>query len=199
MSEDLHLDALLGRGGAQKRHFGQRELAGQGDALGTQAGRRPHTGQIVGVHLGGQVQRSLGQRAGDLGGQADILHDEAVGAGAVGLAHAFQRRIYLARQDHRVHGHIDGNAAQMREIAGLPQGLDSEIVGPAACVERLEPQVHRIGPRRHRRMERHHIPGRRQQFHVLHVISPHHASSPNPRHRFAQGTQRGPDRHLHLC
>ena len=137
------------------------------------------------------MQRRFGERAGDLRGQADVLHDEAIGSGAVSLAHAFQGLPYLVGQDDGVHGDVDGNPAQMREVAGLPQRLQGEVVGPAPRIEGLKPQIHRIGPASHRRMQRRHIAGRRQQFYVSHSLSPHH--------RFAQGSQRGPERCLHLC
>lgn len=60
------------------------------------AARTP--GEVVGVHLRGKVQRRFGERAGDLRSQADVLYDEAVGSGAVSLAHAFQGLPYLVGQ-----------------------------------------------------------------------------------------------------
>ena len=147
VSEHLYLDALLSRGRGQQLHLGQRQLARQGDALGAQAGRRAHTGQVMGVHLGGQMQRRFGQRARQLAGQADVLHDEPVGAGTPRLAHALQGLLHLAGQNDRVHGDVDRHAALVGIAAGLAQGFDGEVVGAAPGVERFQSQIDGIGAR----------------------------------------------------
>lgn len=164
VGEGLHLHPHLAGRLGEDADFAQIELAAQGDALGPQPRGGGQTVQIEGVHLGGSVHPRLGQGFPQAGGQADVLHDEGIGASAPCLAGAFEGGVHFFRQNDHVEGHVHGNAAQMGVVAGLLQGFQGEVVGIAAGVELIEPQIHRVGPCGHSGVEGRHVSGGRQQL-----------------------------------
>ena len=56
----------------------------------------------------------------------------------------------------------------MGEIASFREGAKREIIGPAARIERLKPQINRIGASADSGMESSCAPSRRKQFDILH-------------------------------
>ena len=166
--ERLHFQALLLGRTHEGGHLGQRELARERHAPGAQAGGGPHAGGVMDVHLRGHVQARLGQGARQLARHADVLHDERVGSRAIGLARALERLVRLAGKHGRVERDVHAHAAQMRVGGRLLQVANREVVGAAARVERLEPDVHRVGSCAHRRPQRRRVARRRQKFHFMH-------------------------------
>ena len=116
------------------------------------------------VHLRGYMQSRLGERARDLGCDADVLHDERIGAGAVRLAHRLERTRHLGGQHGGVERHVHAHAAQMRVRAGVCQRIEREVVGAATRVEGFEAEVHGVRPSAHGGTERRGVAGRREQF-----------------------------------
>ena len=137
-------------------------------------GSGAHTRLVVRVHLRGDMQTRLRQRSRKLGGDADILHDERISAGAICLARRFHGAVDLTGQNGRVERNVDVHAAQMRESASIGERVDGEIVGTTSRVERLKAQVNRVGATTHSGMEGSDAASRRQKLHFLiHISNPH--------------------------
>ncbi len=167
MGERLHLHAELAGRLREVRDLGEGQLARERDAARAEPGRGFDAGGVMGVHLGGDVQARLGQGARELCGHADVLHDERVGTGAVGLARGLERALELGGQHGRVERHVHARAAQMRVVARLGERGQREVVGAAAGVERLEAQVYRVGTGAHGGAEGLGVAGGREEFDIV--------------------------------
>ena len=174
MSERLDFKAQLITVLRQMLDFRQRQLARERHTRCPKLSGGAHARLVVRVHLRGDVQARLRQRSRKLGGDADILHDERIGAGAISLARRFHGAIDLAGQNGRVQRNVHVHAAQVRESASIGERVDSEIVGATSRIERLKTQVNRIGAATHGGMEGRDAAGRRQKLHFLiHIFNPH--------------------------
>ena len=174
VGERLDFQAQLIADLRQMLDLGQRQLARERHARCPELGSGLHTRLVVRVHLRGDMQARLRQRSRKLGGDADILHDERIGAGAICLARRFHGAVDLAGQNGRVERNVDIHAAQMRESASIGERVDGEIVGATSRVERLKAQVNRVGATTHSGMEGSDAASRRQKLHFLiHISNPH--------------------------
>ena len=154
--------------------LGQRHLARKRHTRCSKLSSGTHARLVVRVHLRGDVQARLRQRSRKFGGDADILHDERIGAGAISLTRRFHGAIDLARQNGRIQRNVHVHAAQMGEGASVSKCVDGEIIGATSRIERLKAQVNRIGAAAHGGMERRNAASRRQKLHFLiHISNPH--------------------------
>ena len=71
------------------RDLGNRQLARERHPLDAELRCSFDTGRIMGVHLRRCVHACLGQRAHELEGDTDVLNDERIGSGTVGLTGGF--------------------------------------------------------------------------------------------------------------
>ncbi len=158
----VDLDACLGTYLREMGDFLHGKLAGERDTLGTHAGGDANTGGVARVHLRGNMQTDVGKRAGYLARKTDVLDDERVGTCAPCLASAFERAAHFARQHDDVQRDVDLHAPQMRVIARLLERGDGEVIGPAARVERLEPEIYRVRTSTHGSVKGTHVARGRQ-------------------------------------
>ena len=182
MTERLDLDACLGAYLREMGDFLHGKLAGERDTLGTHAGSGADAGSIARVHLRRNMQTDIGKRAGYLARKTNVLDDERVGTCAPCLASAFERAAHFARQHDDVERDVDLHAPQMRVIARLLERGDGEVIGPAARVERLEPEIYRVRTSTHGGVKGAHVARRRQKFHIPHKVGV--SSSERPDGRF---------------
>ena len=182
MTERLDFDARLGTHLREMGDFLHGKLAGERDALGTHAGGSADAGSVARVHLRGNMQADVGKRACDLARKTDILDDERIGPCAPRLASAFERATHLTWQHDDVQRDVDLHAPQMRVIARLLERGDGEVIGPAARVERLEPEIYRVRTSTHGGVKGAHVARRRQKFHIPHKVGV--SSSERPDGRF---------------
>ena len=174
MGERLDFKAQLVADLRQMLDLGQRQLARERHARCAELSGGAHTRLIVRIHLRGDVQACLRQRSRKLGGDADILHDERIGASAISLARRFHGAIDLTGQNGRVQRNVHVHAAQVRESASVGERINGEIIGATARIERLKAQVNRVGATAHGGMERRDAASRRQKLHFLiHISNPH--------------------------
>ena len=182
VAERLDFDARLGTHLRKMGDFLHGKLASERDALGTHAGSGADAGSIARVHLRGNMQADVGERAGYLARKTNVLDDERVGTCAPCLASAFERAAHFARQHDDVQRDVDLHAPQMRVIARLLERGDGEVIGPAARVERLEPEIYRVRTSTHGGVKGAHVARRRQKFHIPHKVGV--SSSERPDGRF---------------
>ena len=182
MTERLDFDARLGTHLREMGDFLHGKLAGERDALGTHAGGSADAGSVARVHLRGNMQADVGKRACDLARKTDILDDERIGPCAPRLASAFERATHLTWQHDDVQRDVDLHAPQMRVIARLLERGDSEVIGPTARVEGLEPEIYRVRTCAHGSVKGAHVARRRQKFHIPHKVGV--SSSERPDGRF---------------
>ena len=182
MTERLDFDARLGTHLREMGDFLHGKLAGERDALGTHAGSGADAGGVARVHLRRNMQADVGKRAGYLARKTNVLNDERVGTCAPCLTSAFERAAHFARQHDDVQSDVDLHAPQMRVIARLLERGDGEVIGPAARVERLEPEIYRVRTSTHGGVKGAHVARRRQKFHIPHKVGV--SSSERPDGRF---------------
>ena len=144
-----------------------RQFAGKRHAPRTQLGGRADARFVMRVHLRRDMKTDPGKRARQLGGDADILHDEGVGAGAVGLPRGLEGAIDLRGKHGGVERHVHAHAAQMGVVAGCGKRLDRKVLRAAAGVERVEAEVDRVGPSADGGMERRGASGGGEQFDIV--------------------------------
>ena len=110
------------------------------------------------------MDSGLGQRSGELGCNADILHDERIDARPKRLTGELHGVVGFVRKDGRVERQIHGHAAQVRKVARSSERFERKVLGRAPRVERFDAQVYRIGARLHGRMETLLVSRRSEQF-----------------------------------
>ena len=91
------------------------------------------------------MQARLRKRTRQLGGNADILHNERIHTSTIRLAHGFHSARDFAFENHRIERQIYLHVAQMSVITRSAQRFQREIVGSASRVKRIKSQVNGIG------------------------------------------------------
>ena len=159
--------------GTQPPQLGARQLTRARHPPNAQLARgKAHCWRRLRPRLGGQVKLDMGQLASQHGAQADIRDDERVGTRGGRRGGELDGGGTFAIAQAHVERHVDARSAGMREHAPARQLVEGEPAVRRAGVERAQPHVHGIGPRRDRRAQRIRRPRRRQQLDPLSHMRP---------------------------
>ena len=157
---DEKLNARAGHGLAHGADFGEGQLTGGHDLRKPEAIQKGRLLRGADVALGGSVNFNVGQARLE---QAEVLNDERVDPGLLGLVSRLDGRRDLVVVDERVEGHVQARAVVVRQVGHTGEVLKGVARG-AACAEGRSPHVHGVGPVQDRRAGGLKVTGRGQKL-----------------------------------
>jgi hypothetical protein len=151
--------------------LGGGELARQDNSRGPDLFGELDRAAVGARHLRRRVDRQARRHPSNELGYAEILHDDCVDAGRGARAHRGFHVRELLVEHQRVERHVPANAALVQIVHRRRELARIEVRSTRPGVEALEPEVDRVGPRAHRRLESFAITSRCENFRAIHGVT----------------------------
>ena len=115
----------------------------------TESGQRLDGRGVVCIHLRRRVNAHMRHRHPNHAQQTQVLHDHCINAGGPRGIHNLQSGVQLVRKHHDVERQVHAHPAQVREVAGIGEFVEREVLRTSTSVEDLDAEVDGIGTVRH--------------------------------------------------
>ena len=166
MDEALELDVAAALG--DEGDLVEREFARQHDAAEAEVSERQDAFEVVGDKLRRSVERQVGEVAAADSRDAEVLHDQRVGAERVETRQRVDGVVEGPLVDERVEGDVDAPAPGVGVAQQSSEVVRRQVVRKGARGERGETAVDGVGARLERGERRLEVSGRSEQFDASH-------------------------------